>query len=278
MLGLIGTTIAHSLAPLLHRLAGSLAGIDVRYERLVPPDLGLDFNIVFERYMTGGFRGVNITYPYKEQAACLVASDPLAKRIGVVNTVVFSDKTPAGYNTDSSGFVAAYRNALSNMHPGHAALIGAGGVGKAIAFALCELGCRTISLTDRDRSKAEQLAARLTAHDPGMDVRVHDGVDGAVSHADGIVNCTPVGMTEQPGCPVPRQAICSQRWAFDAVYTPVRTEFLTCAERAGLRIMTGFELFPYQGVQAFEIFTGRKVNPSALRGRLADACLSKMQQ
>ncbi len=269
-LGLIGDSIKRSQAPSLYGLAGSLAGLDLTYELLVPPDLGLNFARVFETCRTGGFRGVNITYPYKEQVTHLVDGDPLSKRVGAVNTVVFGGPRPAGYNTDSSGFLAAYRNAFQAMDPGRVVLIGAGGVGSAIAVALCELNARAICLIDHQRSKAEQLAARIAALDSDTKVAVHDRVADAVGQADGIVNCTPVGMHEQPGCPVPSQALGSQHWAFDAVYTPVRTEFLTSAAHAGLRTMTGFELFLHQGIQAFEIFTGRRADPVALRGRLAE--------
>lgn len=270
-LALIGASIGGSMAPLLHEFAGSLAGIGLTYERLVPPDLGLDFAMVFERCRAGGYRGVNITYPYKEQVVSLVACDPRAERIGAVNTVVFADTGAAGYNTDSSGFIAAYRSVFSTMQPGHVALLGAGGVGKAIAFALCELGADTISLMDRERAKAEALATRIVTLDPSMNVRVHDRADSAVGGADGIVNCTPLGMTGQSGCPVSGQAMGSQCWAFDAVYTPVDTEFLTGARGAGLRVMNGFELFLHQGIQAFEVFTGRTADPVALRGLLEAA-------
>lgn len=260
---------------MLHTLAGSLAGIDLTYERLVPPDLGRQFDSVLEDCRTGGFRGINITYPYKEQVTRLVDCDPLSTRVGAVNTVVFGGRQPAGYNTDSSGFVAAYSHTFPDTNPGHVALIGAGGAGSAIAFALCGLKARAISLADTDLSKAENLAARIRSFYPRMDVRLQETA-AAVRGADGIVNATPMGMTEHPGCPVPADALGSQRWAFDAVYTPIDTQFLIQARRAGLLVMTGFELFLYQGIQAFEIFTGRKADPIELRRRLQDASSSAL--
>ncbi len=263
-LGLIGNSIKRSKAPRLHELAGSIYGVAVRYERLVPPDLGRDFNEVFADCRTGGFRGVNITHPYKEQVTRLVDCDGLATKVGAVNTVVFGSGKPAGTNTDCSGFVAAYRDTFGEAAPGRVALIGAGGAGSAIAFALCALNARAIALTDRDPAKARGLAARLKSHHGDMDICVED-IGSAVTGADGIINATPLGMDEHPGCPIPPEILGTQRWAFDAVYTPVETAFLSHARRAGLQVMTGFEMFLHQGIQAFEIFTGRKADAATLR-------------
>ncbi len=231
---------------------------------------------VFENCRTNGYHGVNITYPYKERVTRLVDGDPLSRQIGAVNTVVFGGRRPAGYNTDSSGFIAAYRSIFKDKNPGRVALIGAGGAGSAIAFALCELKALSLSLADTDRSKAQILAARIKSVYPHMDIRVQ-GATAAVQGADGIVNATPIGMTEYPGCAIPPDAMGSQRWAFDAVYTPPDTAFLTHARRAGLRVMTGFELFLHQGIQAFEILTGHKADPIALRHRLQDPSLANIQ-
>ena len=89
-LGLIGDNIAASQAPRLHRLAGQLCGLDVTYERLVPSAQGKSFDELFEACQQQGYRGLNITYPYKEQAVARVSiDDPLVSTIGAVNTVVF---------------------------------------------------------------------------------------------------------------------------------------------------------------------------------------------
>ena len=95
VLGLIGDNIAASQAPRLHRLAGELAGADVRYDRLIPRELGKDFDEVFEGCAASGYRGVNVTYPYKERAAAKVRiDDPLVRAIGAVNTVIFGEGEP----------------------------------------------------------------------------------------------------------------------------------------------------------------------------------------
>ena len=269
-LGLIGDNIARSRSPLLHVEAGRLCGLRVSYERLVPADLGLPFEAVFERCRQGGFHGINVTYPYKEQVVALVRIDAAeVERIGACNTVLFSGSRAEGFNTDYSGFVAAYRNVFGERGPGTVAMAGAGGVGKAIAFALALLGCPRLRLYDPQEDRATALARSLGDADTGMAVEVCGGIGEAADGADGLVNCTPLGMAGQPGTAVPADLMDNAAWAFDAVYTPVETEFLKDARAANLEVMSGYELYFHQGVDAFRLFTGRQVDQTALRGALA---------
>lgn len=270
-LGLIGDNIAASRAPLLHRLAGELAGLEVRYDRLVPRELGGDFDAVLDRCAGAGYRGVNVTYPYKERAARRVAiDDPLVGAMGAVNTVVFEAAGPKGYNTDHSGFIAACRGVLGERAPGVVCMIGAGGVGRAVAFGLAALGASEIRLVERDLDRAQALAEALRSSRPALAVRV--GTDPAAARgAEGLINCTPVGMVGSEGTPLDRALMAGAAWAFDAVYTPVETEFLRDAEAEGLTIISGYELFIHQGIDAWQIFTGHPVDETALRRALAEA-------
>lgn len=270
-LGLIGDNIARSRAPLLHRLAGRLCGLAVSYDRLIPRDLGQDFDTVFAGCAPSGLRGINVTYPYKERAAAKVAiDDPLVRAIGAVNTVIFEADGPKGYNTDYSGFVTGYRHALGETPPGAVCMVGAGGVGKAVAFGLVDLGLDALRLVERDLAKAEALAGALRTARPGLEVTVTNDVAAGTDGATGLINCTPVGMVGYDGTPVPRELIRGAGWAFDAVYTPVDTPFLRDAEAEGLKLMSGYELFFYQGVNAFELFCGRRVDEAALRQALLE--------
>lgn len=265
-LGLIGDNIARSQSPRLHVEAGKLCGLDVTYERLIPADLRLSFSEVFDRCATNGYRGINVTYPYKEDVvARLELSDPLIARIGACNTVLFADGTPQGYNTDYSGFVAAFRTTFGNSSPGVVAMAGAGGVGKAIAFALGSLGAHEVRVFDPDTAKAKRLVAILSQACPSLAIAGAESMSEATDGADGFVNCTPLGMSGNPGTPMEPEHLRGGSWAFDAVYTPVETEFLGIAADAGLRIMSGWELFFYQGLEAFLHFTGAEVDPVALR-------------
>jgi shikimate dehydrogenase len=272
-LGLIGVGIERSRAPELHRLAGRLCGLPVTYE-LIPlaSDRPDEFNAALAACMARGYRGVNVTHPFKERAALAVAfASESARRLGAVNTVRFDDECGTqGFNTDHSGFVRAFRSRFPGSAPGSVAIAGTGGAGRAIAFGLGDLGARTLRLFDQDGRRAERLAEALRAGG-GVDVVVCDTVEEAAAGADGLVNATPLGMHRHPGTAIPKAAIGGQAWAFDAVYTPLETQFLRDAEQAGLAVLCGYELFFYQGVDAFELFTGVQVDEGALRAALSQA-------
>jgi quinate/shikimate dehydrogenase (NAD+) len=265
-LGLIGDNIAASKAPELHRAAGRMCGLDVTYDLLVPRDLRVDFNAVFERARDQGYRGLNITYPYKERVVPrLLIDDASVRAIAACNTVVFESPQPTGANTDFTGFIAAFQNAFGSVSPGIVAMAGCGGVGKAIGFALVRLDAKALRLFDTDWRKAENLARSIANYFPGLNVRVAASIEQASDGADGLVNGTPLGMIGHDGSAFPADVFAGRRWAFDAVYTPVDTPFLLGARKAGLSIMSGYELYLYQGIDAFRIFTGCEIDPIALR-------------
>lgn len=258
-LGLIGDNIRASRSPALHRFCGQLTGLDVSYDLFIPPSLGKTFDQVFAELPQDGIVGTNITLPYKEKVVEKVrVSDPNIARIGACNTVRFGDGQPEGFNTDYSGFVAAYRAAFGDTPPGRVVMVGAGGVGKAVAFGLTILGASEVIFVERDLAKAVSLAKSITEASEGRTQGRVEEID-AVRDADGVINCTPLGMVGYPGSPVPDGAFPKNAWAFDAVYTPVETPFRQQALDAGARFLSGWELFFHQGVDAFEIFTGRKV-------------------
>lgn len=268
-LGLIGDNIARSRSPLLHRLAGKQTGIDVTYDRMIPKDMGEDFDTVFDSCAGRGYRGINVTYPYKERAARKVAiNDPLVRAIGAVNTVLFEPDGAKGQNTDYTGFIAAYRGVRGDAAPGTACLIGTGGVGRALAFALVALEADEIRLVDRDIAKAEALAAELRAVSGAPRIAVESDASKAALGATGVLNGTPVGMVGYGGTPLPASAMAGAAWAFDAVYTPVDTQFLQDAEAAGLKVISGYELFFYQGVHAWAHFAGKPLDEALLRSDL----------
>ena len=270
-LGLIGDNIAASRAPRLYAIAGRMRGVETTYDLLVPAELGVGFDALFERCAAEEYHGINITYSYKERAAARVAIEsPLVRAIGAVNTIVFEADGPRGFNTDYTGFIAAWRARFEPARPGVVCQVGAGGVGRAVAFGLAELGAAGVRLVDLDRARAERLAAALRKDRPGIDATAVASLDEAVNGAHGIVNCSPVGMVGHDGTPVPRGLMRGAAWAFDAVYTPVDTRFLADAAAAGLATLSGYELFFEQGQDCIEIFLGGRVDRARLRQALAE--------
>ncbi|SFR45838.1 shikimate dehydrogenase family protein [Litoreibacter janthinus] len=269
-LGLIGDNITQSKSPRLHRTAGALVGLNVTYDLLIPAELGLTFDGVFAYAQSNGYRGVNVTYPYKELAPFKVSiDDPFVRAIGAINTVVFEGDGPKGFNTDYSGFLNAYRCARGDTPTGTVCLIGTGGVGKAVAFGLVGLNAKTIRCVDIDEAKAASLATALAALGSDTTFEVFTDPVAAANGADGIINCTPMGMVGIGGTPLPAEAMRGATWAFDAVYTPVDTPFLQDAAQAGLTVISGYELFFGQGLDAWDIFVGAPLDQAALRRAIA---------
>ena len=270
-LGLIGDNIAASQAPRLHRLAGELRGGTIRYDLLVPAETGLGFDALFDRCASGAYRGVNVTHPYKERVVARVEiANPLVRVMGAVNLVRFDPDRPRGFNTDHTGFLSAWRERFGAENPGAVCLVGAGGAGRAVGFALAALGADAIRLVDTERGRAQALAQSLRSAWPGLDASAAESLEESAAGARGLVNCSPVGMDGHEGTPVPRALMRGAAWAFDAVYTPVRTPFLADAEAAGLEPLSGFELFFHQGVDGLEIFLGESVDRVRLRRALCE--------
>jgi shikimate dehydrogenase len=264
-LGLIGASISKSSAPRLHVFLGQMYGLPVDYRRIDSSEIAdFDFAEALARCAEEGYRGVNVTHPFKELVRKQVeVPDPSVARIGAINTVTFEATGWQGFNTDFSGFSGAFRHRFGKASPGIALIVGAGGVGKAMAFSLARLGATEIWLFDIDKARADGLAATLDAAGIKAAVIGADGLRAAVKQADGLLNGTPIGMWKSPGNPFPVEAIGGQRWAFDAVYTPLETEFLKCAKAKSIDIMSGYDLFLFQGFDAFTVFTGVAVDAEA---------------
>ena len=268
-LGLIGDNIAASRAPDLHRIAGRLNNMDVQYDRLIPKALNQTFDQIFENCRDNGYQALNITYPYKEHVVSKVEiDDPMVRSIAAVNTVVFQGTSTKAFNTDYTGFIAAYEQVRAGAKPGVCCLVGTGGVGRALAFGLVKLGADEIRLFDRDSAKAQQLAYDLNALDPQTVVTAVDDLDVATANCDGLLNGTPLGMVDYPGSAFEPKTIPNAAWVFDAVYTPIETMFLQSAKATGAQIISGYELFFFQGVHAWHHFTGLDVNTQKLRAAL----------
>ena len=219
-----------------------------------------------------GFAGVNVTFPYKEAVVDLLDElSPSAAEMGAVNTVVVRGQKLVGHNTDTTGFERAASPLVAESGHGAVAVIGAGGVGKAIAFALARLGVSEVRIFDADRAKAASLASLMHAY---RGISVAGSVADALRGAVGLVNGTPVGMLPNTGMPVPEALLHDGLWVADAVYSPLWTPLLQAAKAKGARIMTGRELAIYQAADAFELFTGLKPSSSDM-GRAFDAVMER---
>jgi shikimate dehydrogenase len=213
-----------------------------------------------------------VTYPYKEAVVDLLDElSPSAAQIGAVNTVVVREGRLTGHNTDTTGFARAVSPLVSASGYGTVAVIGAGGVGKAIGFALAGLGVKGLRIFDSEAAKATQLAVQLEGR---IETSVTPNVEDALQGVVGVVNASPIGMLPSLDTPIPDALLHAGLWVADAVYTPLWTPLLKAAKAKGATVMTGRELAINQAADAFELFTG--FVPSATEIGIAfDAAMEK---
>lgn len=159
---------------------------------------------------------------------------------------------------------------MGDAMPGTVCLIGTGGVGKAVAFGLLDLGAEVIRCVDLDLAKAEGLADALRRVAGKTGIETSTDAIAAAKGASGIVNYTPLGMVGIGDTPLARAAMEGATWAFDAVYTRIDTQFLTDEEAVGLQIISGYELFFGQGIDAWGIFTGVALDTAGLREAISE--------
>jgi shikimate dehydrogenase len=268
LVGLIGANIMGSLSPALFADAFAAAGIHGFYHLLDVDRLpGRTLPQLLDAIRATGFAGVNITFPFKQQVMPLLdAIDLEAAQVGAVNTVAMApDGRTTGYNYDRRG----WRNAFLEKFGAAAAkgatvvMVGAGGAGRAVAFALMDLEIDTLIIHDQDAARAKGLVADIVKHFGVSRARVAGDVAREVASAGGVVNATQIGMRGFPGNPIPTQALTAAHWCADVIYTPLETEFIKAAAAKGSRVMSGDGMCVHQAVEAFRRFTG--VTPDVQR-------------
>ncbi len=251
--GVIGNPIGHSLSPLLHNTAFRARKYDAVFVPFLVRDLG-DFVRCIQPF---GIAGFAITIPHKESILRhLDDCDPLAARIGAVNTVVVRGEGRLyGYNTDYVGVLRSLERRIQ-LAGSRILLFGAGGAARAAAFALAQAGA-IVCLSSRRPERARALARAVGAQ---AVVRA----ELRREYFDAIVNCTPVGMHPRGGSPL-QSAELNCRFVMDMVYRPRATELLRKARRRGIETISGVEMFLAQGLAQYEIWTGERAPESAVR-------------
>ncbi len=251
--GVIGSPIGHSLSPLLHNTAFHARKFDAVFVPFLVGDLG-DFLRSIKPF---GIAGFAVTIPHKESILRhLDDCDPLAARIGAVNTVVVRGGGRLyGYNTDYVGVLRSLERRMQ-LAGSRVLLFGAGGAARAAAFALAQAGaivCLSARRPERARALARAIGAQVVAR-----------ADLRREFFDAIVNCTPVGMHPRGGSPL-ESAELNCRLVMDMVYRPRTTALLRIARRRGIETISGVEMFLAQGFAQYEIWTGERAPEAAIR-------------
>lgn len=274
--GLIGAGIQASLTPAMHEREGVAHGLRYVYQKIdtdqaVRHDATLPQLLAAARWL--GLAGLNITYPFKQQVVPLLdALSPEAQALGAVNTVAIRDGKLIGYNTDCSGFAAAFRSGLPDASRRHVVQLGAGGAGAAVAQAALDLGTETLFIHDIDPARATALCARLNQHNGNARARALDpaALPAHLRSADGLIHCTPTGMAKLPGLPLAAELIDAHLWVAEIVYFPLDTELLRLARSRGCRVLDGGGMAVHQAVGAFNHFTGLAADAARMRAHFLE--------
>lgn len=262
--GIIGHRLKHSISPEFQQAAFDYLNLDVRYEVWETDKEGLPELI--EGLREPAKLGANVTIPYKEDIIPFLDElNETARRIGAVNTIVNRDGKLVGYNTDGTGFIRALRqDAGFEPKDKRAVILGAGGVARAVGYALVDAGVISLVIVNRTTERGDALASALKSSGVGVVASVWK--DGrtlqALMECDLLVNCTSVGMKNSEAenqLPINVRLIPTRALVYDVVYNPVETPLLAAARQAGARTMGGLSMLVYQGAEAFELWTGRPV-------------------
>lgn len=244
----IGNPISHSLSPLMHNTGYRVLGIErdnlfilcrVKSEKLEK------FVGVIKLL---GINGISVTLPHKESIIKFLDKlDSDAKKIGAVNTVINNSGILTGYNTDWLGAITALEK-RTNLKGKKVAVIGAGGAARAIIFGLIKKGVK-VKIFNRSLEKARELAREFNCETGDIkEIKV-------VKDFDVIINASSVGM-EEAKSPVDKSLLNSNKIIFDIVYSPKETKLIKDAKEKGAKVIYGYEMLLYQGVEQFKMYTG----------------------
>jgi len=255
--GVIGSPIAHSKSPQLHRHWLKTYGIQGHY---IPMDVAVeDLEQVLKTLPKMGFVGVNLTLPHKEKV--MEIADLITDRatlIGAANTLIFrKDGKIHADNTDGYGFLENLKTGAPQWNPrsGPAAILGAGGAARAVIASLLDAGVPEILLSNRTRVRADKLQK-----DFGNRVQVYDWLQAGnmIDDVSLLVNTTSLGMIGKGELRVPLDGLRSHTVVTDLVYAPLKTKMLATAEEYGCVTVDGLGMLLHQAVPAFERWFGRR--------------------
>jgi shikimate dehydrogenase len=281
VVGLIGWPVSHSISPLIQNAAFRELGLEQWVYVPMPvskyPYIRIKEAVLGLRAL--GFQGANVTVPYKEAVVpYLEQLSEMAKAIGAVNTIVVdSEGRLIGHNTDGLGFIkdlSEHQIDVSNMD---VLLLGAGGSARSVAHALLDQGCPRLTILNRTKTKAEDIANGLAHLFPRAQLftgALHKDTIKQLPHAELVINATTMGMLPSSEL-MPwdeNVSFTKNQVVYDLIYNPYRTKLLKKAEADGARAINGLGMLVHQGALAFKIWTGHEA-PVEVMKAAAEAAL-----
>jgi 3-dehydroquinate dehydratase/shikimate dehydrogenase len=269
--GVIAAPIGHSLSPAIHNACFTEKGMDKLYLPLLVEGGQHEFDLFMRNVLSRkwlNFGGFSVTIPHKENALNFVQTrgwrvEALSQKIGAANTLVVSkDDVLKAYNTDYSAAMDSITSGLGITRAGlkelPVAIIGAGGVARAIVAGLSDVGAK-IKIYNRTVERAQRLAAEFGCEFAPLD-------DLASLNAKLVINCTSIGMHPNVDqSPVPKEYIKKGMAVFDTVYNPAQTLLLKQAKQAGAKTIDGLSMFINQALAQFKLFTSQDAAPDLMR-------------
>ncbi len=253
VLAVVGNPVRHSLSPKLHNFLSEKLGRDYVYTAFEPSS----FDGVAQAIKTLGIRGVNVTAPFKYDALASVdVVSENARCSGSVNTIVNEGGTLVGYSTDGEGLYLSMKHAGISTIGKKVMVLGAGGAAKPICVMLKNRGADKVVIKNRTEKRAALLAEDLNRI---VNTDIFSVYSGEKSF-DLIINTTSVGMGTQECSLDDISLISGAEAVVDIIYYPKKTALLRAAESMGVKILNGIGMLAFQGIIAYEYFTGEKVS------------------
>lgn len=270
LLGIIGNPIEHSISPQLHNTISDQLGLDLIYVPFKVEPQMLEHAVKGLRALN--FLGFNVTIPFKQDIIkYLDEVSNEALMMGAVNTVKNINGRLFGYNTDAEGFVRSFKEEAASGFKGKVvSIIGAGGAARALTVKIAAEGAQKIYIINRTISNAEDIADIVNKNisDVAYACSLTDlRTTGLICGSDIVINTTSVGMfPEVDKSPVSDNfKFAPNQIVYDVIYNPVKTKFLKEAEIQDCKILNGLGMLYYQGVTAYEIWTGIKLKNDFIR-------------
>jgi shikimate dehydrogenase len=268
----IGHPIEHSMSPIMWNPALQELRLDYVYLAfdVHPKDLAKAISGI----RSLGIRGINVTLPYKETVIkYLDEIDPIALKIGAINTIKNDEGTLKARNTDASGAKKALLDADCNVSGKNIVFLGAGGVGRSLAYIMAEES-NQITLMDlveeRAIAVANEIKENLNVSIEGK-ISNKNTINETLKKADILINATPVGMYPKvEDTPITKKSLHSDLFVFDVVYNPLETRLMKEAAEIGCQTLGGLDMLVNQGILAFEWWTNKNPNRSLMKKKIIE--------
>lgn len=262
--GLIGNPVEHTMSPAIHNTLAQAMGENLVYVPFHVPEGCVEEAV--KGALALNLLGCNVTVPYKSRVIPFLKEiDPLAEQIGAVNTLVRTDGGFKGYNTDMPGLYRAMCEDGIKIEGEKVLILGAGGVARAVAMLLLQKGAEQILILNRTLEKAEKIVAEINGFADRKVVQALSLTDFRLLPEGEkylAIQATNVGMFPQ----VEDVLIDAPEFyekihiGYDLIFNPAKTRFMSLVEESGGRAYNGLKMLLYQGIIAYELWTGAKVD------------------